>query len=138
MKKVAGVGVVGIVVVAVLFFLKNGFGFGNGSGFGEGANDASAQQETQVESTQESVEETEAIESVEEHTDVVIVTIREKKVIVGEQEFENEEAFKAYLEEIHTDSGKYELQEENSIQATYEWVVKVFEDLSIEYTVTNK
>lgn len=137
MKKVAGVGVVGIVIVAVLMFLGNGFGFGTGSGSGEGANDVSVQQESQVESAQESVEETETVESVEEFADVVVVTIRENKVLVGEQEFENEAEFKVYLEEIYTDSVKYELQEENSIQATYEWVTKVFENLSIEYTVTN-
>ncbi len=136
-KKAVGFGAVGVAAVALFLFLRNGNGFGpgNGDGFSNGESDASIQQESQTESTQETAEESKPEESSEELADALVVTIRENKVLVGDKEFDNEADLKAYLEEIHVDSKTYELKEENSIQATYEWVTKVFDDLSIEYTV---
>ncbi len=134
-KKAVGVGVVGIVVAAVFMFLQNGFGLGGGDGLKDGDSDVAIQPESQAEVTQEPEEETETTESSEELSDVIVVTIQENKVLVGENEFDKEADFKSYMEETYVDSVKYELKEVNSIQSTYEWVTKVFEDLSIEYSV---
>ena len=41
------------------------------------------------------------------------------------------DAFKAAVEALNDDSHTFEIAEENAIEATYEWVLKVFEDLSI-------
>lgn len=63
---------------------------------------------------------------------VVTVVIRENQVFVGEKEFANAEVFKAYIEEINNDARAFRIKEENAIQATYEWVTGVFDELKIQ------
>lgn len=117
MKKIIGVlGVIALLVI--LFFGRFGFG-GPGAGKGSGEDSDSKQQVSGPDAAQEDSSE-------------VTVIIRESGVLIGDREFSTPEDLKKYVEEIQNDRKVFRLKEENSIQETYEWVVKVFEELQIQ------
>lgn len=117
MKKI--IGVLGVIALLVILLLGR-FGFGGpGDGKGSGENSDSKQQESEPDAAQADSNE-------------VTVTIRESSVLIGDREFSTPEDLKKYVEEIHNDRKVFRLKEENSIQETYEWVVKVFEELQIQ------
>ncbi len=155
MKKLFGILGVVVIVLLVLFF-RNGFGLG-GSGTGTGTRDLSSVQERtsmeeadiQIEvDTSEIIEETikkeneiESNNQENEETmiyDDSIITIKENQVFVGNKEFDNAEQLKEYIEEINHDEKEFQLNDENSILETYEWVLEVFESLKITLTPIEK
>lgn len=117
-----------IVVVIIILCLLKVFSLGGG-GFGTETEDTSKSQETQLDQSDEIQE---VIEEKEELSNVVIVTIKETLVFVGNKEFDNEAELKAYIEEVNNDEKEFQLIEENSILDTYEWATKVFNDLNIQ------
>lgn len=117
MKKI--IGGLGVVALLVILFLGR-FGFGGlGDGKGSGESSDSKQQESEPDAAQTDSNE-------------VTVIIRESRALIGDREFSTPEDLKKYVEEIHNDKKVFRLKEENSIQETYEWVVKVFEELQIQ------
>ena len=116
------------ILLVIIFFGGKGFGFG-GSGDGDG--EAGTTVETEV-NTEESQDLEEAAGEEGEPGTVVVVTIKGEQVFVGDKEFADASELKAYIEEINTDDREFKLQDENSILATYEWVVDVFEELKIQ------
>lgn len=128
----------------LLLLLGGGAGIGLG-GFGEnglngfGLFETSSTSETAEVKDNEnaaadpSEKETEDIgESKSENSDIVTVTIRENQVFVGEKEFTDAQGLKTYIEEINNDARAFRIKEENAIQATYEWVTGVFDELKIQ------
>lgn len=154
MKKLFGILGVVVVVLLVLFF-RNGFGLG-GSGTGTGTRDLSSVQEgTLVEEDieievdtsnviEETIKKENEIESNKQENeetmiyDDSIITIKETQVFVGNKEFFNEEELKKYIEEINYDEKEFQLNDENSILETYEWVMEVLESLKITVTPMEK
>lgn len=122
-KKVMGG--LGILVLLVILSLGH-FGFGGlGDGKGSDESDDSRQQASEPDAAQADPDE-------------VTVTVRESMVLIGDREFSTPEDLKTHLEEIHNDKMIFRLNEENSIQETYEWVVEVFEELQIQLERTEK
>lgn len=133
-KKVAGGSAVAAIAAVLLLLPKNGLGLGGG---GNGIGIPGISQESQEDSQRETIQQ-EGIEDqqidqsqAEELSSVVIITIKENQVFVGERQFDTAEELKAYIEEIHTDEREFKLRDEHSILETYEWVVKVFDELKI-------
>lgn len=125
-----------IVAVALLLFGSNG-GFGLFDG-GRGTGDASGTGTvSQAEGTSESQNAQSIIESMtetsvpEQTTGVVNVTIKQDKVTVNGEACDTPEALKAMVEKLYADDRTFELHEDQSILATHEWVLKVFEELKI-------
>lgn len=116
MKKI--IGVLGVIALLVILLLGR-FGFG-GPGDGKGSSESgdSKQQTSEPDASQTDSNE-------------VTVIVRESRVLIGDREFSAPEDLKKYVEEIQNDEKVFRLKEENSIQETYEWVVKVFEELQI-------
>ena len=115
------------ILVAIILFGGKGFGFGNG---GDGINDGNANVESEV-STDDSQADVTGGEEGDLGT-TVVVTIKGEQVFVGDKEFADASALKAYIEEINADGKEFKLKDENSILATYEWVNEVFEELKIQ------
>lgn len=130
MKKFLGIVVSVIVVLVILFLLSQGLGFGlGGSGFGKSEGKDSEEKTTQAASTEEPKTD---IDEEEVLSKIVTVTIKENQVYVGSKAIADKEELKAYIEEINNDERQFKLKEENSIQATYEWVTDTFEELKIQ------
>ena len=129
MKKLLGILLAVLIIAAILLYLGKGFGLGGtGSGIGESG------QATQ--STPASSQASESSEEIGEEviSNVVTVTIKEDKVYVGEQEFADEASFKTYIEGINNDQREIKIVEENALQGTFDWAVKVLDDLKVKYT----
>ncbi len=115
MKKVIKFIIIIAVIALVAFLLFRGFGLGGGKG-GEGESTPSGSQ---------------GADESGPDTGVIVVTIRESTVTLDGKDYTEPDAFKAAVEALNDDSHTFEIAEENAIEATYEWVLKVFEDLSI-------
>lgn len=129
MKKLLGILLAVLIIAAILLYLGKGFGFG-GTGSGTGT---SGQTQESVQASSQAAESTEEIGE-EVISNVVTVTIKEDKVYVGEQEFADEAAFKTYIESINNDQREIKLVEEDALQGTFDWVVKVLDELKVKYT----
>ena len=130
MKKFMKILFVLIVLAVLVLFLLNKFGFGFGNGFGLGFGDR-IQNSDQSADADDSNNETRGGISSRELPSLITVTIREDKVYVEDKEIGDEAELKDYIESINTDDREYRLVDENSIRATYEWVMKVFDELKI-------
>ena len=144
-KKKSGGGKLAIGALLLLLLGGGGAGLGLG-GYGAGlfgqnnsaentapsSGDQDAAKDGEDNTAQPSKGETENGENEEQASGVVTVVIRENQVFVGEKEFAGAEVFKAYIEEINNDERTFRIKEENAIQATYEWVTGVFEELKIQ------
>lgn len=132
MKKVLGITVTVIIIVVILVALSKGFGFGGG-GLGTPSD---SQKATKAEKTTEAVEnktdETQTMTS-----KVIIVKIKENQVYVDDKAVSDKDALKTYIEELNSNEREFRLKEENSIQATYEWVADVFDELKIPLVSEN-
>ena len=144
-----------IAVVAVVLFFRGFFFGGDGAGSGDGlwseamnivdnlfeptetpkesSKDAEDQKDTEDTKDQKDTEDTkDPVDETEKLPKVVIVTIQKDKVFVGDKEFDSAEALKKYIEEIDSDEREFKLKDEDSILATYEWVIKTFKDLKVQ------
>ena len=122
-KKRLAVYLVIIAILIILIFLVNGFGLG-----GNGRSDG------EVKKAQE--EDLQAYrEKVSKLAKTLKVIIREDKVYVGEQVFTMEEAFRDFLEGANNDQREVEIPQENALQGTSQWVIKVLDELKVTYTV---
>lgn len=132
MKKVLGIAIAIVVIAIIILFFCKGLGLG-GEGSGEKTSATPTKQETEKpEPSKEPDKPQESVLENEEIAKVIIVTIRENQVFVGNKEFGNEAELKKYVEEINNDERQFKLKEEKSILDTYEWVTKVFTDLKIQ------
>ncbi len=126
MGKFLGILLAIALVVGLVWYFTDGFKFGGDeSGVGNGETKQEQNIDTEGEKDSE-------VEEKEELSKVVTVTIKGDKVYVGNKEFTTEAELKAYIEEINNDEREFKLKDEESILETYEWVTKVFKDLSIQ------
>ena len=124
-------GIVGAgVVAALLLSLFGGYklGLGDAIGLGPGKQVVdSKDKDTKENKPEDKKDDNKKAELPSEIT----VKITEDKVFVGDKEFTDGIALKAYIEEINNDKRTYKLVEENSIKATHDWVLQVFDELRL-------
>ena len=142
-KKAAGTaGGVGAIVLLLALF-GNKIGIGGGLGTGTDADFSTVQKVADSVTEFVTGEKTEEADEADtsssanngsetEIPETVPVVITEDKVTVNGRECADAASLKDYVESINSDGRKFTLEENNSILATHEWVLEVFEELKID------
>ncbi|HOO78771.1 MAG TPA: hypothetical protein PLQ04_00140 [Lachnospiraceae bacterium] len=127
--------VIALIVLVVMILLGSKFDlglFGSGTAFGDQAKEQEAETEPTKEEVEEETQDSTKGEAAEtDDAGCVVIRIEEDKVYVDDVEMANAEELKQHIEDINTDDMTFELVENQSILATHEWVVGVFDELQI-------
>lgn len=105
-----------VLVIVLIFYFSKGFGLGGGR-LSESADKQSGQQNSSAEKG--------------DIPDVIVIKIEEDQVYINGEICNSEEELRSYVEDVNNDTRTFKLEENQSILATHEWVVKVFRDLNI-------
>ncbi len=124
----------GAVLLAALLFGGIGYGIGNGNGWGTGDGSGSAVQPASESSSASE----QGSESSEQESNVVVIKIVEDKVYFNEELCEDAEALKAKIEAAYTDKTEFQLDDQNSIKYTYDWVIETFKEAGVTLLIPNQ
>lgn len=139
LKRLLGIVIALIIAIVVFKLLGSKVGFGDGAGktdldmSAENISSTVSDNEQQASGVDEDQNNTgdQSNGTEEADSNVVIVTIEEERVFIGEKEFLDADELRSYLEETNNDDKEYEIKEIQSILATHEWVEAVFKALQI-------
>lgn len=126
MKKLIKILIVVAAIALVVLLIFKGFGLGEGEG-GKGgpSTEASGEQSSPSGESQ----------GPQAEDGVITVTVREDRALMGGKEYTAADEFKAAVEALNDDEHTFELTEDNALESVYEWVMEVFEELSIPVKV---
>ena len=113
----------GKIIVGILLGLVLALGFGSGTGNGTGNGEKTVVVDDENNTDDE--------KSDENTSSTIIVSIDEDKVTLNHRVFDNKDDLKLYVQTIYTDDKTWILESDHAILSTYEWVVEVFDELSI-------
>ena len=119
-------------IIIVLAVVADIFLFSNSGVFGKASSNTENPTNTQQVTTTDSQNDNSSPADPNKDANIILVLIKENQVFVDGKECKDEEELKAYVQELYNDEKIFELEDSNSILATYEWVEKVFCELSIE------
>lgn len=120
------------IVVCVLLF-KDQFGLGAGLGPMESDPAQRVSDVSQLDTAEDfnTASSPASSSAVNKGSNPVSIRIVEDRVFVDDEEVVNADDLKRAVEQKYTDKTVFELEESDSILATHEWVLEVFDELDI-------
>lgn len=140
--------IVGIIIVLVAAIVLGLFSYGSGLGFGSNVSSGmstSQKSQSKENSDVSSIRPNDSVSTESSSSDAklgitdslslspsrVIILISEDSVTIEGVSIQDPDELKQVIERLYSDGVSFELEEKNSILATREWVVEVFDDLKI-------